>query len=95
VIESGGLATSSSAVRRWRHQGRLMHHIIDPRTSQPARTHWRTVSVAAADCTDANTGATAALIRCERAPAWLERVGLPARLVDWEGNVRSLAGWPT
>jgi thiamine biosynthesis lipoprotein ApbE len=91
---SGGLATSSTAVRRWSHGGRTMHHIIDPSTGAPARTRWRTVSVAAADCTAANIAATAALVRGDGARGWLERLGLPARLVDWDGRVIAVGDWP-
>jgi thiamine biosynthesis lipoprotein len=94
AIQSGGLATSSTTVRRWRHRGHTMHHIIDPDTGAPVRETWRTVSVAAATCVDANTAATAALIRALSAPAWLEQLGLPARLVDAAGNVTAAAGWP-
>jgi thiamine biosynthesis lipoprotein len=95
TIESGGLATSSTAVRRWSHRGRDMHHIIDPSSGEPVRPHWRTVSVAAGDCTDANTAATAAIVRRERAEQWLEAERLPARLVDWRGKITTLAGWPS
>jgi thiamine biosynthesis lipoprotein len=94
AIRDGGLATSSTAVRRWQHAGRVMHHIIDPRTGAPAQPLWRTVSVAAADCTQANIAATAAIVRGAGAPAWLSALALPARLLDWEGNVSALAGWP-
>ena len=55
---------------------------------------WPAVSVAAADCTEANIATTAALVRAEAAPAWLEGLDLPSRLVDSEGNVTVLAGWP-
>src|SRR5213076_493676 len=51
TIESGALATSSTTVRRW-DQG--VHHIIDPRSGLPADSRWRTVSVCAATCVDAN-----------------------------------------
>jgi thiamine biosynthesis lipoprotein len=93
-IRSGGLATSSTAVRRWDRAGRTMHHIIDPATGAPVRATWRTVSVAAADCTDANIATTAALVRGESAPDWLAGLGLPARLVDREGSVTTLGEWP-
>jgi FAD:protein FMN transferase len=93
-IRSGGLATSSTAVRRWAQAGRTMHHIIDPDTGAPVRATWRTVSVAAADCTDANIATTAALVRREDAPGWLAGLGLPARLVDREGGVITVGGWP-
>ena len=93
-IDSGGLATSSTAVRRWRHDGATAHHLIDPAAGVPVRGPWRTVSVAAGTCADANTAATAALVRQDRAPAWLEQLGLPARLVAHDGEVLRLAGWP-
>jgi thiamine biosynthesis lipoprotein ApbE len=35
-IQSGGLATSSTAARRWRHGSMELHHIIDPQTGLPA-----------------------------------------------------------
>jgi FAD:protein FMN transferase len=94
TINSGGLATSSTTVRRWRKDGHAMHHLIDPRTGAPVRSNWRTVSVAAANCTDANIAATAALVRARSAPQWLAEAGLPARLVDLDGNITAVAAWP-
>jgi thiamine biosynthesis lipoprotein ApbE len=93
-IRVGGLATSSTAARRWHHGGDVLHHILDPRTGLPAAPVWRTVSVAAATCADANTAATAAIIRGDRAPGWLAGLNLPARLVSQDGGVRTVAGWP-
>jgi thiamine biosynthesis lipoprotein len=93
-IRSGGLATSSTAVRRWSHGGHTMHHIIDPHTGAPVHTRWRTVSVAAADCAQANIATTAALVRAQGAPEWLAGLGLPARLIDWDGCVRTVGEWP-
>ena len=93
-IRVGGLATSSTAARRWHHGGDVLHHILDPRTGLPAAPVWRTVSVAAATCADANTAATAAIIRGHRAPPWLASLNLPARLVSVEGEVTTVAGWP-
>jgi thiamine biosynthesis lipoprotein ApbE len=94
AIRSGGLATSSTAARRWRRGGDVLHHILDPRTGLPAAPVWRTVSVSAASCTDANIASTAAIIRGRAAPAWLTGLGLPARLVDEAGRVRTVGGWP-
>jgi thiamine biosynthesis lipoprotein len=94
AIRDGGLATSSTAARRWRRGGDVLHHILDPRTSLPAEPVWRTVSVAAGSCADANAASTAAIIRGRRAPGWLTRLGLPARLVDATGVVFTVAGWP-
>src|SRR6266516_4172715 len=52
-LRAGGLATSSTTVRTWTADGRIMHHIIDPQTAEPVRSCWRTVSVAAGSCVDA------------------------------------------
>jgi len=94
AIASGGLATSSTTVRTWSAGGRLVHHIVDPATGAPAASCWRTVSVAAGTCTDANTASTAAIIRGADAPAWLSGLGLPARLVGHDGTVLTTAGCP-
>jgi thiamine biosynthesis lipoprotein len=93
-ILGGGLATSSTTVRRWSHEGQTMHHIIDPATQAPVARTWRTVSVAAASCTDANIATTSALVRCGRAPAWLAELGMPARLTAWGGRVITVGDWP-
>jgi thiamine biosynthesis lipoprotein len=94
TIRDGGLATSSTAARRWRRGGDVLHHILDPRTARPAAPVWRTVSVAAASCADANTAATAAIIRGRQALPWLTGLRLPARLVALDGTVLTLADWP-
>ena len=94
AIRNGGLATSSTTARRWRRGGDVLHHILDPRTGLPATPVWRTVSVAAGSCVDANTASTAAIIRGREAPSWLEGLGLPARLVGEAGQVLTVAGWP-
>jgi thiamine biosynthesis lipoprotein ApbE len=95
AIRGGGVATSSTTVRRWRHRDRTMHHIIDPSTGAPVEGRWRTVSVAAADCVDANIAATAAIVRGSRAAEWLAELGLPARFVAHDGQVVSVGSWPT
>jgi len=95
AIDGGGLATSSTAVRRWSHGGHTMHHIIDPATAAPVLDTWRTVSVAAASCAEANIAATASLVRARRASSWLAGQRLPARLVSWDGTVTTVGGWPS
>jgi thiamine biosynthesis lipoprotein len=94
ALHGGGLATSSTGVRRWRRGGRTIHHIVDPRTGQPAETVWRTVTVVAASALDANTASTASIVKGEAAPAWLERLGLAARLVRPSGDVLLVGAWP-
>jgi thiamine biosynthesis lipoprotein len=93
-IAGGGLATSSTTVRRWTTQGGMRHHIVDPKTGTSAAEIWRTVSVAASSCVDANVASTAAIIHGRGAPEWLAGRGLPARLVARDGDVVCVAGWP-
>jgi len=91
---TGALATSSVRCRQWRRGGRTLHHIVDPRTGLPAAGPWRTASVAAANCAEANAAATAAIVAGEQAPGWLTAQGLPARLVAHDGSVHLFGGWP-
>jgi FAD:protein FMN transferase len=95
TIRSGGLATSSTTVRAWAVGGTRMHHIVNPATGLPAVSCWRTASVAAGSCVDANTASTAAIIRGAGATTWLQQAGLPARLVRADGTVETTAGWPS
>jgi thiamine biosynthesis lipoprotein len=94
LFERGGLATSGVTARHWRRGGETFHHIIDPSTSLPAVTPWRVVTVAASTCVEANIASTAAVILGDAAPAWLQALGLPARLVRSDGSVLRLGGWP-
>jgi thiamine biosynthesis lipoprotein ApbE len=94
TINDGGIATSSTTVRRWTRGGVVLHHIIDPATGLPVDGPWRTATVAAATCVDANIASTAAIVMGNDAFAWLERQGLAARLVDQEGRIECTSRWP-
>lgn len=94
-IRSGGLVTSGTTVRRRRRGDRHLHHMVDPRTGTPAATPWRTVSVAIATCADANAASTAALVKGGHAVRRLSRLGLPARLVTYDGTVVTTPGRPS
>jgi thiamine biosynthesis lipoprotein len=93
-ISDGGLATSSVTRRTWRRGGRVAHHILDPRSGEPAAPGWRMVTVAAGSCLDANTASTAAIVLGAAAPDWLTSRGLPARLISASGWVVQTPGWP-
>jgi thiamine biosynthesis lipoprotein ApbE len=95
VLREGGLATSGTAARRWRRGGSQFHHLIDPRTGASATSPWRTVSVTADSCVQANVASTSSMIMGTRALAWLGQQGLPARLVSGRGSVTYVGGWPT
>ncbi|MET7479301.1 FAD:protein FMN transferase [Streptomyces sp. NPDC005648] len=94
TVTTGALATSGTRVRAWRRAGHAVHHIVDPATGEPSPAVWRTVTVAAATCVDANAASTAAIVRGHTAVDWLRGTGLPARLVAADGRVVRLGGWP-
>ena len=94
LVRHGGLATSTSTVRRWRRGARAMHHIVDPTTGLPADGPWRTASVAAPCALAANMASTAAIVRGKDAVDWLTRRGLAARLVAQDGSITTTPGWP-
>ncbi len=93
-LRGGGLATSSTAVRRWATDRGPAHHVLDPATGRSVDSCWRTVSVCAGSCLDANVASTAALVRGEPALEWLSALRLPGRLVSGAGEVVHVAGWP-
>jgi thiamine biosynthesis lipoprotein len=88
------VATSSTLSRTWRRGGQRMHHVIDPVTTLPVEPVWRTVSVAAASCLEANVLSTSALVRRHSAPSMLGERGVPGRLVARDGTVLTVNGWP-
>jgi len=94
-LSAGGLATSSTAGRKWRTPDGIAHHIIDPRTGEPANGPWRTATVWARSAVDANTASTAAIILGEDAAAFLAEFGHPARLVGHDGRVQTIGTWPS
>lgn len=94
ITAGTAMATSSTTSRSWRRGGRLLHHVLDPRTGMPSSRVWRNVTVAADRCVVANTHSTAALVRGTEALAALGRAGVAARLVDRRGRVHVLGGWP-
>ncbi len=94
ALSAGGLATSSTTVRRWRSGDVELHHVVDPRTGQPATGPWRTASVVASTCVEANVAATAAIVLGDEAAAFLDARGLAARLVAHDASVTLVGGWP-
>ena len=94
AVTTGGLATSSTAVRRWPTDRGLAHHVIDPRTALSSTTSWRTTSVCAASCLEANVATLASLLLGAEAPGWLGSRGLHARLVGEDGAITYAGGWP-
>jgi FAD:protein FMN transferase len=88
------LATSSTVRRAWRRGGVRLHHIVDPRTAAPAAPVWRSASVAAPTCVEANTASTAAVVLGHEASRWLGERGFTARMVDQRHRVVRVGDWP-
>jgi thiamine biosynthesis lipoprotein len=73
ALDRCGVATSGIDYRRWLQDGAWKHHIIDPRTGEPAQTNLLSVTVIAPDLFQAEAAAKAALILGSQAgQAWLE-----------------------
>jgi FAD:protein FMN transferase len=61
-VSPGAVATSSIAKRQWKHNGRFVHHLIDPRSGEPAQTEWLSTTVWAEQAAEAEVYAKALLI---------------------------------
>ena len=96
VLNDGcAVATSSTITRTWQRGTSRLHHTLDPATRRPAAPIWRTVTAAAHNCVDANAATTAAIVRGRAAQLWLASRGVAARLVDHDGRVHTVGGWPS
>ena len=93
-IDRGGVATSSTTTRTWRAGGRVMNHVIDPRTGECANGPYTSATVSANSCVTANAFATAALLWGEDAAYHVAQAGWSARLVRRDGAVEYVGGWP-
>lgn len=94
-LERGALATSGVERRRWRQGDMERHHLIDPRTGEPAQTGLWSVTVAAGSCAQAEVAAKTALILGEeRGVGFIEETGLAALLVRDDGEWRTAGAWP-
>jgi len=94
ALAGGGLATSSTRLRRWTVAGATHHHLVDPRSGTSAQTCWRTVSATGPSATAANTATTAAVVLGDDALRWLTEREVAARLVSQDGTVTLTSGWP-
>jgi thiamine biosynthesis lipoprotein len=94
LVAGKSVATSSTQKRRWQHNGRSVHHILDPRFGLPASEVWRSVSVAAGSCLAANALSTAGVVRGFAALQWFRDKGISGRFVDQQGRVVVTGRWP-
>jgi len=94
TLGTGGLATSSIGRRRWISAGGPAHHIIDPRTGDPAITPVVSASVVAETAAEAEAGAKAVLILGAEGLAWAAlQPWIRSAVAIWtDGNVYATPG---
>jgi thiamine biosynthesis lipoprotein len=93
-LHDGGVATSGTSRRRWRRNGVVQHHLIDPATGRPSASIWTLVTVAAGSCRDADVAAKAAFLLGVDGPAWLDARNLPGRFCSSAGEITNRT-WQT
>jgi thiamine biosynthesis lipoprotein len=93
-LEAGGMATSSTRVRRWNRGGVAYHHLLDPRTGSPAALTWTMATCLGDSAAGANTASTAAIVLGADALGWLDSHHVTARLVADRGEVVRIGAWP-
>jgi thiamine biosynthesis lipoprotein len=77
-----GLATSGTSIHRWLHDGRVAHHLIDPRTGTPARTDVVQATVLAGTAREAEALAkTAVILGSDVALDALDRPGVEGAIL--------------
>jgi FAD:protein FMN transferase len=87
-IPPGAVATSSITKRTWKQGEKQRHHLIDPRTGEPAETDWLSVTVIAAHADLCEVFAKALLIAGPReAQEIAQNADIPYLAVNREGNI--------
>jgi thiamine biosynthesis lipoprotein len=94
AVRDGAVATSSTAYRRWRRGDRWLHHLLDPRTGQPAATDAAAVTVVGPSAMWAEVHAKVALLHgMETGRAYLDaRDGYEGLLIAVDGGHEQTTG---
>lgn len=89
LVARGGIATSGRDHRRWQRLGRALHHLIDPRTGEPAETDVLSATVVGPTALEADVAAKRVLLEgSEAGLAWIESTAdLAAIVVTERGRV--------
>jgi len=100
TLSAGAIATSGIGKRWWLRNGDVRHHLIDPRTGQPADNNLLSVTVRAPTAVEADIAAKTAFILGEdEAWPWLDERELAALFVYRDGakvsNLPSTAPAPS
>jgi thiamine biosynthesis lipoprotein len=92
-VTDGAVATSTTLKRRWTIDGQHRHHLIDPRTGEPADTDLDHVTVVAGSAWAAEVLAKAVLIRGSAHPFDLVDGVAAALVVTVDGTVLASEGF--
>ena len=93
LLADEAVVTSTTRIRRWAKGGRLLHHIIDPRTGEPSTSRVHTATVVAGQAWWAEVLAKAMVVAdMPDAGRLAEQAQTPALLARTEGCYE-LAGW--
>jgi len=92
-LSNCGLATSGRDRRHWRRGDRELHHLIDPKTGEPADSDVLRVTVVASDAVEAEIAAKALFLSgAERARTEADAAGMPAVIVTADGRTLLAGG---
>lgn len=90
-LAAGAVATSGTNRRAWRRAGAPVHHLIDPRTGQPAASGIRTASVVSTTAVHAEIAATALVVGGPATPSARSLVQ-QAILIREDGQLVTIEG---
>jgi thiamine biosynthesis lipoprotein len=95
-LQRGAMATSGIARRHWQQGARQRHHLLDPRTGEPAQTGLWSVTVVADRCEQAEVAAKVAFILgVEQGADFLHNHRIAGLLVREDGTWVAVDPWPT
>lgn len=94
-LVGGAIATSGVAHRHWRQGDSERHHLIDPRTGDPAASTLCSVTAIAGACAQAEVAAkTALILGSGQGSRFIEEVHLGALLIHDTGDWEAAGAWP-
>src|SRR2546429_4127916 len=94
-LRQGAMATSGIARRHWQQGKHQRHHLLDPRTGEPAQTNLWSVTVAADRCEQVEVAAKVAFVLGSKEGAtFLRDRQLAGLLVHVDGTWEATEAWP-
>ena len=94
-LRRGAIATSGIARRHWQQGKRQRHHLLDPRTGEPAQTDLWSVTVVADRCEQVEVAAKVAFVLGSKEGAtFLRDRELAGLLIHEDGRWEATDAWP-